>query len=188
MLPLYEIRIHARAGQGAETTAQLIAETAFRCGRHVQAFPSYGPERTGAPMQTFVRLAAAPIRIHSLVYRPSLALVIDSTLLRAENVAAGMDERGWLIVNDARPASEIKTLLGFDGRVATIDASPLAQATLGKNLPNMAVLAAAVRAANFIDGEILKQVVSQFFTKKYNEEMGQRNLRLMEQAGEKIKY
>lgn len=188
MLPLYEIRIHARAGQGAETTAQMIAETAFRCGRFVQAFPSYGPERTGAPMQTFVRISPEPIRIHSLVYRPALVMVIDATLLKSENVVAGLGDRGWLIANDARPASEIKTLLGFGGRVATIDATPLARATLDKNLPNMAVLAAAVRAVNFIDGEILQQVVGQFFTKKYNAEMGQRNVQLMEQAGERIRY
>lgn len=187
-MSLYEIRIHARAGQGAETAAQLIAETAFRCGRQVQAFPSYGPERTGAPMQTFVRLSADPIRIHSSVYRPSAVLVIDPTLLRSENVIAGLDERGWLIVNDARPASEIKTLLGFPGHAATIAATPLAQSLLGKNLPNMAVLAVAVRAARFIDPTVLRAVVQQFFTKKYNEEIGLRNIELMEKAVERIRY
>ncbi len=185
---LYELRIHARAGQGAETTAQMIAETAFRCGRFVQAFPSYGPERTGAPMQTFVRISSAPIKIHSLVYRPQTVMVIDASLLKSENVVAGLNDNGWLVVNDNRSAGEIKTLLGFRGRAATIDASPIARAALGKNLPNMAVLAAAVRAINFIDATVLKKVVGDFFTKKYNAEMGQLNVKLMEKAVEQIKY
>ncbi len=185
---LYEIRIHARAGQGAETTAQLIAETAFRCGRFVQAFPSYGPERTGAPMQTFVRISRVPIRIHSLVYRPNLVMVMDASLLKSENVISGLSERSWLIVNDKRLPAELKTTLGYSGRLATIEASPLAQAALGKNLPNMAVLAAAVRAINFVDAAILKQVVGEFFTKKYHEEIGRKNMALMTEAEKKIKY
>lgn len=185
---LYEIRIHARAGQGAETTAQLIAETAFRCGRFVQAFPSYGPERTGAPMQTFVRISRAPIRIHSLVYHPDLVMVMDASLFKSESIAAGLKDRSWLVANDKRLPSELKTWLGFKGRLATIDASPLAQAALGKNLPNMAVLAAAVRAVNFVDANTLKQVVGEFFTKKYHEEIGRKNMALMTEAEKKIKY
>lgn len=185
---LYEIRIHARAGQGAETTAQMIAETAFRCGRFVQAFPSYGPERTGAPMQTFVRISRAPIRIHHLVYHPDLVIVLDSSLFKSEEVTAGLKKRGWLVANDRRLPGEIRTLLGYEGRMATIDASPLAQAALGKNLPNMAVLAAAARVVNFVDTDTLKQLVGEFFTKKYNEEIGRKNMALMADAEKKIKY
>ncbi|HNT30683.1 MAG TPA: 2-oxoacid:acceptor oxidoreductase family protein, partial [bacterium] len=62
---IYEIRFHGRGGQGAKTASQLYAEAAMDAGKFIQAFPDYGPERTGAPMRAYVRLSDTPITIHS---------------------------------------------------------------------------------------------------------------------------
>ena len=89
---MIEIRWHGRGGQGAKTAALLLADAAFATGLYVQGFPEYGPERMGAPITAYNRLSDAPIRIHSNIYQPDMVVVVDETLLKAVDVAAGLKE------------------------------------------------------------------------------------------------
>ena len=94
-----ELRIHGRGGQGSVTAAELIATAAFEGGVFAQAFPMFGVERRGAPVQAFVRFADKKIRLRSQIYEPDYIIVQDSTLIADVNVFAGMKKGGIAIVN-----------------------------------------------------------------------------------------
>jgi len=94
-----EIRWHARAGQGAKTAAHVLALAALQSGKSVQAFPEYGPERRGAPLRAFTRLADRPIRRHDGITDPDLVVVLEPSLVHEVNVAEGLREDGLILVN-----------------------------------------------------------------------------------------
>ena len=140
-----EIRWHGRGGQGAKTAALLLADVAFKTGKHVQGFPEYGPERMGAPITAYNRISEDVIRVHSNIYDPDYVAVVDETLLHTVDVTAGLKEDGAIIVNTARSKEEILPQLnGYKGRVITIDARKISEAALGKYFPNSPMLAAVV--------------------------------------------
>jgi len=98
-MPLTEIRWHARAGQGAKTAAQTLALALLRSGRSVQAFPEYGPERRGAPLRAFTRVADRPIRRHDGVTDPDLVVVLEPSLVHEVDVADGLRPEGLILLN-----------------------------------------------------------------------------------------
>jgi len=110
---LFEIRIHSRGGQGAKTIGQILAEAGIEDGKFVEAFAEYGPERTGAPMQVFVRISSAPIRVHSNIRNPDMVILADPTLLGIVDITAGLKKNGSIIVNTAKSYEEIIKLLKF---------------------------------------------------------------------------
>jgi pyruvate ferredoxin oxidoreductase gamma subunit len=141
---MVEIRWHGRGGQGAKTAAQLAAMGFMAQGRFVQAFPEYGPERTGAPVLAYTRVDESPIRIHSAIRRPDIAVVLDPSLLHDQPVARGLDpERGLLIVNTGRTERPIP-IAGYQGNVLYVpaDAMALAAGTRHGNTVLVGVLAA----------------------------------------------
>jgi pyruvate ferredoxin oxidoreductase gamma subunit len=118
-----EIRWHARAGQGAKTAAQLLALALLRSGKQVQAFPEYGPERRGAPLRAYTRIADEPIRRHDSVVDPDLVVVLEPSLAGDPSVAEGLGPDGILLVNGDVPPAET------DARVIALPASRLAGST-----------------------------------------------------------
>ena len=102
-----EIRWHGRGGQGAKTAALLLADVAFKTGKHVQGFPEYGPERMGAPITAYNRISSDVIRVHSNIYDPDFVAVVDETLLHTVDVTAGLKKEGAIIVNTAKSKEEI---------------------------------------------------------------------------------
>ena len=138
-----EIRWHGRGGQGAKTAALLLADVAFKTGKHVQGFPEYGPERMGAPITAYNRISSDVIRVHSNIYDPDYVAVVDETLLHTVDVTAGLKKEGAIIVNTAKSKEEIMPQLnGYEGRVVTIDARTISEEALGKYFPNSPMLAA----------------------------------------------
>jgi pyruvate ferredoxin oxidoreductase gamma subunit len=141
---VFEIRIHGRGGQGVVTAAELLSVAAFDEGRHAQAFPSFGSERTGAPVVSFCRLDDRPIRVHDPILDPNAVIIIDPTLLHQVDVFSGLRPDGFVLINTARSLGE----LGLaelasrlrPGRVQTVPATQLARELLGRPLPNAAVL------------------------------------------------
>jgi 2-oxoacid:acceptor oxidoreductase gamma subunit (pyruvate/2-ketoisovalerate family) len=105
---MIEIRWHARAGQGAKTAAQLLAEAALRSGKSAQAFPEYGPERRGAPMRAYTRVDDRAIRRHDAVTRPDIVVVLEPSLVREIDVADGLADGGVVLVNAAEPPVELR--------------------------------------------------------------------------------
>lgn len=147
-----EIRWHGRGGQGAKTAALLLADVAFKIGKHVQGFPEYGPERMGAPITAYNRISDNQIRVHSNIYDPDFVVIVDETLLHAVDVTAGLKEEGAIIVNTDKSADEIRPLLkGYTGRVVTIDARKISEDALGKYFPNSPMLAAVVATSKVMD-------------------------------------
>ncbi|MGC9529043.1 MAG: 2-oxoacid:acceptor oxidoreductase family protein [Candidatus Bipolaricaulaceae bacterium] len=140
-----EIRWHGRGGQGAKTVSQILAQINLREGKHVQSFPEYGPERSGAPVRAFNRISNEEILIHSGVYNPHLAVVIDESLLEGENPTEGLREDGTLLVNTKCTSDDIRRRTGFSGTIICVDADDIAKQA-GTGFPNVPMLGAAVAA------------------------------------------
>ncbi len=151
---IIEIRWHGRGGQGAKTASLLLADAAFNTGMYVQGFPEYGPERMGAPVTAYNRVSDEKISIHSNIYEPDYAVVVDDTLLGSVDVTLGLKEEGAVIVNTHKSPEEIRPLLnGYKGKVCTIDARSISMDTLGKYFPNIPMLAAVVKVSKVMDEE-----------------------------------
>ena len=149
-----EIRWHGRGGQGAKTAALLLADVAFKTGKHVQGFPEYGPERMGAPITAYNGISSDVIRVHSNIYDPDFVAVVDETLLHTVDVTAGLKKEGAIIVNTAKSKEEIMPQLnGYEGRVVTIDARSISEEALGKYFPNSPMLAAVVATTGVMPKE-----------------------------------
>ena len=105
--PTFQIRIHGRGGQGVVTAAELLSVAAFDEGRHAQAFPSFGSERSGAPVVSFCRVSDHPIRIREPIAEPDALIVQDPTLLHQVDLFAGLDADGYLLINTSRNFEEL---------------------------------------------------------------------------------
>jgi 2-oxoacid:acceptor oxidoreductase gamma subunit (pyruvate/2-ketoisovalerate family) len=168
--PVYEIRWHGRGGQGAVTSAKILADAAFRSGfAGVTSQPSFGAERRGAPITASSRLAHEPIRVLSQVTEPDIVVVLDDSLLGVANATAGLASDGLLIVNTTRPAAE----LGIDAgaaRVVTSDVSGAAQAVdlivSGQPMVSTAVLGAFAAATGLITMDSVETAIRHMFTGK----------------------
>ncbi|MGW5718636.1 2-oxoacid:acceptor oxidoreductase family protein [Amycolatopsis sp. NPDC003865] len=139
-----EVRIHGRGGQGVVTAAELLSVAAFTEGRHAQAFPSFGSERTGAPVVSFCRISDAVIRTREPIVRPDALIIQDATLLHQVNVFEGLNPEGYLLVNSAHGFDELglgEFVRGFRReRLLVVPATELAKKHLGRAVPNAALL------------------------------------------------
>lgn len=141
---MFEVRFHGRGGQGTVTAAELLSAAAFTEGKHAQAFPSFGSERTGAPVMSFCRIDDAPIRSREPVTRPDALIIQDPTLLHQVNVFEGAHDDCRLLINSARSAADLD-IGDFTGRlrpgaVRTVPATELAVKHLGRPVPSAALL------------------------------------------------
>jgi pyruvate ferredoxin oxidoreductase gamma subunit len=150
---MIEIRFHGRGGQGSVTCAELLALAAIGEGKYAQAFPSFGPERRGAPVVAFCRISDQPIKIRANVYEPDIVLVLDSTLLKIVNVAAGMKPNGILVTTSKESPEKVRELLKIKNRLAVVDAIKIAMEILGVPITNTAMLGSLVRASELIKKE-----------------------------------
>jgi pyruvate ferredoxin oxidoreductase gamma subunit len=141
---MIEVRIHGRGGQGVVTAAELLSVAAFLENRDAQAFPSFGSERTGAPVVSFCRIDERPIRTHEPIAQPDVLLIVDPTLLHQVDVFGGLRDDGSVLINTSRSLSELRideviARLAPDA-VATVPATELARRHVGRPLPNAALL------------------------------------------------
>ena len=158
-MSLIEIRWHGRGGQGAVTASEITAIAAIEQGKYAQAFPSFGVERRGAPVEAFTRIDDKPIYIRSKVYEPDIIVVLDPTLLGPE-IAQGLKEGGLVVVNTDKSPEEVKKLLDRDDiRVAVVDATKIALETLRRPIVNTAILGAFVKASGLVDLDHILEAV-----------------------------
>jgi pyruvate ferredoxin oxidoreductase gamma subunit len=136
---MLQVRIHGRGGQGVVTAAELLSVAAFLDGAHAQAFPSFGSERTGAPVVAFCRIDDREIRVREPIVAPDALIIQDPTLLHQVDVFGGLRPGGRVLLNSTRPPAELG--LG-DLNVVTVPATELAREHLGRPLPNAALLGA----------------------------------------------
>lgn len=179
-----EIRWHARGGQGAVTAAKLLAEMALAENLYFQAFPEYGPERMGAPIQCFNRLAQEPIAVYTSVEEPDLVIVVDPTLLGAVDVVRGLKNNGSVLVNTSKdPAAVRKELpLGPQQQVYTVDATRISVEALGRAMPNTPMLGAAIRVLGLIPLSVATSYLRESFTPKFGTKVTEGNVAAMERA------
>lgn len=165
----YEIRLESIGGLGAHLAGQLLAEAGvLRLGLNGAHFSSYGSEKKGSPVKSFVRLClpGQEVRTCSPVQEPHLVAVFHEALMKTENVTSGLRPGGVLIVNSSRPPAEIRDQLGLEGvTVATVDA--LAIAVEEKTRVNTAILGAVVTASGFLNAEAVKETIAATFQRKY---------------------
>jgi len=138
---MYAVRIHGRGGQGVVTAAELLSLAAFLEGRHAQAFPSFGSERTGAPVVSFCRIDDREIRLREPIAAPDALIVQDPTLLHQVGVFGGLVPGGTVLLNSSRSA-EALGIAEVDARIVTVPAGELARTHLGRPLPGPALLGA----------------------------------------------
>jgi len=160
---MIEIRWHGRGGQGAVTSVELLALAAIEEGRYAQGFPSFGPERRGAPVAAFNRVAEERIRIRSGVYTPDIVVVLDESLVGLVNVTEGLKPDGVLIVNTAKSVKEIRDIVKFTGRIATVDATGIAWKELGVPITNTTMLGALVGVTKVVKFDSLKGPIDHRF-------------------------
>lgn len=144
---MIEIRIHGRGGLGAKTAAELIAETALAEKKWVQAFPEYGPERSGAPVQTYAKISDKQILSYAPIKHAEVVLVIDDSLID-EKVVENLASTCILVVNTNKDIKPILTKLGFKGCLYCVNATKIALETIGKNIPNIALVGALVKVSD----------------------------------------
>jgi 2-oxoisovalerate ferredoxin oxidoreductase gamma subunit len=143
---MIEIRFHGRGGQGTVVASEILAAAFFLEGRQVQAFPTFGVERRGAPVAAFVRVDHRPIRLRCQIDRPHHVVVLDPTLIPVVDVAAGLRPEGSLLVNSRHEPGHFTTLAAPGRRLATVDASGIA-AVLGLGSPTNPIVNTAILGA-----------------------------------------
>ncbi|PIR13405.1 pyruvate ferredoxin oxidoreductase, partial [Candidatus Falkowbacteria bacterium CG11_big_fil_rev_8_21_14_0_20_39_10] len=169
-----------RGGQGVVTAAELIAITAFNDGKVAQAFPSFGVERTGAPIESFVRISDQAIRTREHVYKPDVLIIQDATLLDSVNVAKGCGQNTKVIINSAKNKNQIKLNLPKEN-IFVIDATKIALEVIGRNLVNTVILGAFAKKTELVSLESLKKAVKQKFGSK-GSEIVDKNIKAVTQA------
>ena len=155
---MLQIRIHGRGGQGVVTAAEMLSIAAFEQGRHAQAFPSFGSERTGAPVVAFCRIDDHEIRLREPILSPDVLIIQDPTLLHQVDVFQGLRDEGYVLINSKRSfdelgLAEITQRLRRE-RLLTVPATEIALKHLGRPLPNAVLLGgfAALSGLITLDG------------------------------------
>ncbi|MFT0847072.1 2-oxoacid:acceptor oxidoreductase family protein [Actinomycetaceae bacterium L2_0104] len=170
---MVEVRIHGRGGQGVVTAADMVAMAAFHEGRHAQAFPSFGSERTGAPVVAYARIRDTAIRTREPVLHPDLIIVQDPTLLPILDVFAGLTPQGFALVNSSRSAEELgleKVTASFPpGHVVIIPATDIAREHTGRTVPNAVLLGGMAALAHPFDLESVELAIRERFPGKVGE-------------------
>lgn len=161
---MIEIRFHGRGGQGAVASAEMMAVSAIEEGKYAQAFPSFGPERRGAPVVAYCRVDDAYILVREPITHPDVVVVLDPTVLRVVNVASGLKEGGKLIINTCTPPEELARTYGFGGcSLAVVDASEIAMRIIGRDITNTAMLGALLKVEPVVRLEaIFDQIKKRF--------------------------
>ena len=167
---MFGVRIHGRGGQGVVTAAEMLALAAFQEGRHAQAFPSFGSERTGAPVVSFCRIADREIRLREPIAEPDALIVADPTLLHQVDVFGGLSTDGYVLINSSRDFAA----LGIDEfvgrfrreRILTVPATDFARELVGRPLPNAALLGGFAALSELVSLDAVVKAIRERFAGK----------------------
>jgi len=189
MEKVMEIRWHARGGQGAVTAAKTLAEMTLTKDMFFQAFPEYGPERMGAPIQCFNRLSDKKISIYCGVTNPQIVIVSDQTLLDVVDITAGLADDGIIIVNSEFPLDKVSAKIkNLGGRkLYTLDATHISLNELGKFMPNVPMLGALLRITGLMTKEEAGSFLHDSFGKKFPAKVVDSNIKALNRAFEEVK-
>ncbi|MDP5241278.1 2-oxoacid:acceptor oxidoreductase family protein [Uliginosibacterium sp. 31-16] len=167
---MFQVRIHGRGGQGVVTGAEMLSIAAFLEGRHAQAFPSFGSERTGAPVVAFCRIADKEIRLREPVMEPDALIIQDATLLHQIDVFAGLSADGYVVLNTNHSFED----LGLGDlakrirpeRLVAVSATDLSLKHVGRNAPNVPLLGAFAAVSGLISLDSVVAAIRDKFSGK----------------------
>jgi pyruvate ferredoxin oxidoreductase gamma subunit len=171
-----EIRIHGRGGQGSVTAAELLAVAAFADGKFSQAFPAFGVERRGAPVQAFTRISDDPIRLRAQVYEPDYVIVQDPTLIEVVSIASGVKDDGIILINSDFDPEHFD--LDTNAKIMTVHATKIALDIIGRPIVNTVLLGAFAGVSGLIDPASIKEAVMERFPGK----VGEKNAEAIQKA------
>jgi pyruvate ferredoxin oxidoreductase gamma subunit len=164
---MFQVRIHGRGGQGVVTGAEMMSIAAFLGGRHAQAFPSFGSERTGAPVVAFCRMDDREIRLREPIMQPDAIIIQDPTLLHQVDVFSGLKKDGYILINTTRTFAELglgEFVKGFQpAHLLTVPASELAVKHVGRAVPNVPLLGAFAALCGLISLDAVQRAIDDKF-------------------------
>jgi pyruvate ferredoxin oxidoreductase gamma subunit len=166
---MFEVRIHGRGGQGVVTAAEMLSVAAFLEGKHAQAFPSFGSERTGAPVVAFCRIDDKEIRLREPIQSPDALIVQDPTLFKALDVTEGLKPDGYLIVNTSRPVEDLGLRSLPPRHAFALPATELALKYVGRPSPNTALLGAFAAKVGVVALDSVLEAIRRAFPGKVGE-------------------
>lgn len=185
---LTEIRWHARGGQGAVTAAKMVAELALGQGKYFQAFPEYGPERSGAPIVAFTRLSDQPIQVYSGVEHPQVVVVLDESLLRTVDVTKGAPEDALILVNTELSPAQLRARYNLNGgRVYTVPATRIAVETIKRPIPNTPMLGALAKVTGLFPLASVVEFMRYEFGKKFPPKVVEGNVAALTRSYEEVR-
>ena len=172
---MFEIRIHGRGGQGVVTAAELLSVAAFYEGKFAQAFPSFGSERTGAPVTAFCRIQETEIRSREPVSHPNVVIIQDSTLLFHVDVFSGLSKTGYVLINSTRTLEDLQVAEFCstlpEGHCCVLPVSEIASQYLGRPLVNTGLVAGFAK----LTGSLTKESVEKAIREKFPGRLGEVN-------------
>lgn len=177
---MIEIRIHGRGGQGNVSAAELLANAAFKDGKFSQAFPSFGAERIGAPVQAFVRIDDKKIRVREEVRFPDYLIIQDQYLIDSVPVLDGLNPKGLVLINTEKRPEEMQ--LKTTATVETIPATEIAIEIIGRPIPNAIMIGAFCSLTGLVSLEAVQQAILE----KFPGSVGKNNVAALERAHEII--
>jgi pyruvate ferredoxin oxidoreductase gamma subunit len=185
---LIQMRWHSRGGQGAKTAADFFTQVAISEGNYSQAFPEYGPERSGAPMRSYTRVSSQPIKLHSAVYTPNVLIIVDPTLIGPVNVLDGLPEDAIIIINTQLTPQEAREQYGIDGyNIYTVDATRISLDELGRPIPNMPMVGALVKVTGLVQLDNVIEGLRKTFSGKFGEKVVEKNVNAINRAYKEVK-
>ncbi|MFH1654014.1 MAG: pyruvate ferredoxin oxidoreductase subunit gamma [Pseudomonadota bacterium] len=175
---MIEVRFHGRGGQGAVTSAELVALAAIDKGKFAQSMPAFGPERRGAPVQAFLRVSEEKIRIRAEVKQPNIVVILDDSLLDVVDVLSGLKDGGLVVINTKLSEKEVREKLDYKGKIAVIDALTIAMEELKVPITNTTLIGAFLKASELVPFEdLITQIKARF-----NPKLAERNVNALERA------
>ena len=184
---MFQVRIHGRGGQGVVTAAEVLSIAAFREGKHAQAFPSFGSERTGAPVVAFCRIDGREIRVREPILEPDAIIIQDPTLLHQVDVFAGLAPGGCILINTSRSLEELGIAdLKERFKTALVAASELAKKHVGRPLPNAALLGAFAAFTEQVSLEAVSAAIRDKFGDKFSGKTAEANVAAAAEAFELV--
>jgi len=185
---LTEIRWHGRGGQGAVTAAKMVAELALGQGRYFQAFPEYGPERSGAPLVAFTRVSDEPIQIYAGIEHPQIVVVLDSSLLAIVDVTKGSPDDAIVLVNSSRSPALLRKTYGIEGRkLYTVNATRIAVETIKRPIPNTPMVGALTRITGLFPIDDVVAFLRADFGKKFPPKVVEGNINAITRSYEEVR-
>jgi pyruvate ferredoxin oxidoreductase gamma subunit len=164
---MFQVRIHGRGGQGVVTGAEMLSIAAFQGGRHAQAFPSFGSERTGAPVVAFCRMDDKEIRLREPIMEPDALIIQDPTLLHQVDVFSGLKKNGYILINTTKTFDQMglgEFVKGFKpDHLLTVPASELAMKHVRRPVPNVPLLGAFAALGGLITLQAVHAAIDQKF-------------------------